>query len=118
MVDRAPHIPRGNYDVSTILELIETQLNLVFSNTTINLKIDSYQYRVKINPNKQFAIACYADRFILQLIGFGLQSILQKTLGKRIFKFKIFNSNKYIQASFPPSIKRISNLYVYSDIVD
>ena len=65
VIDRAPQIPRGNYDISKILELIETQFNLVFSNKTINLKIDSYQYRVEINPNQQFAIACYEDRSIL-----------------------------------------------------
>ena len=29
----------------------------------------------------------------------------------------IFDSNKYILAKLPPSIKRISNMYVYSDIV-
>ena len=62
--------------------LIETQFNLVFSNKTINLKINSYQYCVKKNPNKQFAIACYSDCSILQLLGFGSQSIIQTTLGK------------------------------------
>ena len=51
VVDRVPQIPRGNYDISKILELIETQFNLVFTNKTINLKSDSYQYCVEINPN-------------------------------------------------------------------
>ena len=83
-VDRAPHIPRGNYDtrISKILELpvIETQLYLVFINKTINLKIDFHQYRVEINPNKQFAIQYYAERSIMQLLGFGSQSIVQNQL--------------------------------------
>ena len=57
LVDRAPQIPRGNYNISKILELIEAQFHLVFSNKTINLKLDSYQYDVKINPNEKFAIA-------------------------------------------------------------
>ena len=118
LVDRAPQIPRGNYDISKILELIETQFHLVFSNKTINLKIDPYQYRVEINPNEQFAIACYAERSILQLLGFGSQSIVQKTLGKPTIEFMIFNPNKYIQSKLPPSIKRISNMFVYSDIVE
>ena len=30
----------------------------------------------------------------------------------------IFDKNKYIQAKLRPSIKRISNMYVYSDIVE
>ena len=34
----------------------------------MNLNIDPYQYRVEINSNKQFAIACYAERSILQLL--------------------------------------------------
>ena len=118
VIDRAPQIPRGNYDISKILELIKTQFNLLLSNKTINLKLDSYQYRVEINPNEQFAIACYLDRSILQLLGFGSQSIVQKTSGKRTFEFMIFDSNKYIQAKLPPSIKKISNMYVYSDNVE
>ena len=48
VVDRGPQIPRDNSDISKILELIETQFNLVFSNKTINLKIYSYQYCVEI----------------------------------------------------------------------
>ena len=77
------------------------------------LKIDSYQYRVEINSNKQFAIACFAKLSIIQLLGFGSQSIVQKTPGKQTFEFMIFDSNKYIQAKLSPSIKRISNMYVY-----
>ena len=30
----------------------------------------------------------------------------------------VFGANMYIQAKLPPSIQRISNMYVYSDIVD
>ena len=74
----------------------------MFSNKTINLKIDSYQYRVEINPNEQFAIACYADCSILQLLGFGSQSIVQKTPRNQTFELIIFESNKYIQAKLPP----------------
>ena len=118
MVDRALQIPEDNYNISKLLELIETQFNLVYSNKTINRKIDSYQYRVEINPNEQFAIACYADRSILQRFGFGSQSIVQNSIVKRTFEFMIFDSNKYIQAKLTYSINRISKMYVYSDIVE
>ena len=30
----------------------------------------------------------------------------------------IFEYNKYVQAKFPPSLKRISNMYVFLDIVE
>ena len=40
VINRAPQIPRGNYDISKTFELIETQFYLVFSNKTINLKIN------------------------------------------------------------------------------
>ena len=42
MVHRTPQIPRGKYDIITILELVKTQFHLLFSNKTIDLKIDSY----------------------------------------------------------------------------
>ena len=45
-VNRGAQISRGNYDISKILELIESQFHMVFTNKTINLKIDPYQYRV------------------------------------------------------------------------
>ena len=72
----------------------------MFSNKTINLKLNSYQYCVEIDPHQQFAIACYPDRSILQLFGLEIQFIVQKTLGKQTFEFMIFDSNKYIQAKF------------------
>ena len=40
-----------------------------------------------------------------------------ETLVKPTFEFIIFDLNKYMQAKLPPSIKRISNMYVYSNIV-
>ena len=43
---------------------------MVFSIKTINLNVNSYQYLVEINPNVTFAIACYADRSILKLLGY------------------------------------------------
>ena len=91
---------------------------MVFSIKTINIQIDADLYRDEINPNEQFTIACYKERSILQLLGFGSQSIVQPTPGKQTFEFMIFNSNKYIQAKLPPSIKKISNMCVYSDIVE
>ena len=39
-VDRGAQIPRGNYDISKILELIESQFYKVFSNKTINLRMN------------------------------------------------------------------------------
>ena len=73
-VDRGPQIQRGNYDISKISELIETQFHIVIINKIINPKINPCQYRVKINPNVNIAIACYAERFILKLLKFGSQS--------------------------------------------
>ena len=44
---------------------------MVFINKTINLIINSYQYRVKINVNVNFYIASYAEHSIRKLLGFG-----------------------------------------------
>ena len=76
---RKPQIQRGNYDISKILELIESQFHMVFTNKTINLRMDPYQYRVEINLNVNFAIDCYAERSILKLLGFKSQSTAIET---------------------------------------
>ena len=116
-VDREAQIPRGNYDLSKILELIEGHFHMVFGNKTINLRMDPYKYRVEINPNVNFAIACYADRSILKLLGFGSQSTIIETPQKRAVEYMVFGENMYVQAKLHPSIQQISNMYVYSDIV-
>ena len=41
--------------------------------------MDPYQYRVEINPNVTFAIACYAEHTILKLLGFESQSTVIET---------------------------------------
>ena len=88
---------------------------MVFGNNNkSNLNFDIYQYRVEINPNVKFAIACYSERSVLQQLGFGTQTNVKQTPGKRTIEFMILEPNNYVQAKFPPSLKRISNMYVYS----
>ena len=99
MVDRALQIPHNNYNISKILQLCEFQFSLVFTNKTINLNNDLYQSLVKINQIVQFAIECYAERSILQLISLWSQSIEQKTPEKQTSEFMIFNPYMYIQAN-------------------
>ena len=75
-VDLGPQIKQGNYDISKILELLEIQFRIVFTNKTINLRINLYQYRVEINPNLNFAIACYSKRYILSYLDSGYNRLL------------------------------------------
>ena len=91
---------------------------MVFSNKTLNLRINPYQYRVEINPNVPFAIACYAKHSILKLLGFGSQSTVKETPQKRAVEYMVFGANMYVQAKLPFSIQKMSNMYVYSDIVE
>ena len=85
-VDRGAKITRGNYDISKILDLIESQFHMVFTNKIINLRMDPYQYRVEINSNVNFAIAWYAERSILKLVGFEPQLTVIK-----LFKSELLN---------------------------
>ena len=117
-VDRGSQIPRGNYNISNILELIANQFHMVFTNKTINRKIDPYQCSVEINPNVNFAIACYAERTIIKLLGFGWQSTVIDTFQKRAVEYMVFGADIGVQAKLPHLIKRISNMYVYSNIVE
>ena len=86
---------------------------MVLRNQTINQRMDPYQYRVEMNPNVNFAIACYAKRFIRKRLGFGSQSTVIETPQKRAVEYMVFGENMYVQAKLPPSIKRISNMNVY-----
>ena len=96
-VERGAQIPRGNYDISKILELIVSQFHMVFSNKTINLRMDPYQYRVEINFYVTFAIPCYAKHSILKLLGFGSQStVIKTTPQKRAVEYMVFGANMYV----------------------
>ena len=75
---------------------------MVFTNKTINLSMDPYQCRVEINPNVNFGIACYAERFILKLLLFGSQSTVIETPQKRAVEYIIFNANIYVQTKLLP----------------
>ena len=55
---------------------------------------------------------------MLQLLGFGSQTNVKQTSGKRTIEFMIFEPNTYAQAKFSPSLKGISNMCVFSDIVE
>ena len=80
--------------------------------------MDPHQYRVEINPNVNCAIASYAEHSILKLLGFGSQSPVIETSQKRAAEYMVFGANMYVLAKLPQSIKQISNMYVYSDIVE
>ena len=80
--------------------------------------MDPDQYQVEINLNVHFAIACYAERFIHKILGFGLQSTVIESAQKRAVKYMVFGANMYVQAKLPSSIQRISYMYVYSDIIE
>ena len=80
---------------------------MVFTIKTINLRMNHYQYRVEINSNVNFAIACYAERFILKLLGFGSQLTVIETPQKRAVEYMVFNANMIVQAKLPPSIQQI-----------
>ena len=83
VVARGPLIRRGNYDITTIVNHIEIQFQMAFKNKNINLKFNLDEYRVELNPNVKFAIACYAEHSVLQVLGFGSESTLRKIPGKR-----------------------------------
>ena len=76
------------------------------------------QYRVELTSNVNFAIACYAETSVLQLLGLGSQSTVREIPGKRSVEFIIFNENRWTLEKLPPSLKRITNMFVYSDIVE
>ena len=76
------------------------------------------QYRVEFTSHVNFAIACYAETSVLQLLALRSQSSVREIPVTKTVKFIIFNENKWTQAKLPPSLKRITNMYVYSDIVE
>ena len=101
-VERKPKFERGNYDISKILNLLDLQFQLALGNNNkSNLNFDIYQYRVKINPNIKFAIACYSKRSVLQQLGFGSQTKVKQTSGQQTIEFMIFEPDTYVQAKFP-----------------
>ena len=80
---------QGNYDISKLLDLLNSQFPFAFGNTDkSNLNFDNHQCRVKINPNVQFVIVCYSEQSILTLLGFGSQPKVT-TQGQIMIKFDI-----------------------------
>ena len=80
--------------------------------------MDQYQYRVEINPNVNLAIACYTKHSILKLLEFGSQSTVIESPQKRAVEYMVFGENIYVQEKLRLSIQRISNMYLYLDILN
>lgn len=62
------YIVLSNSNILKILKLIKTKANMDIRNTTNNLKIYLYQYRIDINLNVTLMIFYYAKRLMLNYL--------------------------------------------------
>ena len=66
----------------------------------------------------KYAIVCYTDYSVLQLLGLSKQTTTIVTPGKPTVEYIVFEAARPTRADLTPQLKRLSSMFVYSDIVE
>ena len=112
----------GNYKPEDIVKTIEDKFQAPMITEKYQIEFNEQTRKVSVNTMQRFAIACYSDLSILQLLGFSKQTttfeITKPGAKHKQLEYMVFETDRWCTAKMSPSLKRISNMFVYTDIID
>lgn len=117
-IHRLFRIPPGNYDVKNIGTKLRIQLEIdsVIQECTIVFNDNTLKFTFE--QKTKYAVAAYSDNTILHMLGLSKQTTKIVTPGKPEVEYIIMEANTAVTSELTPHVKRLSNMFVYSDIVD
>ena len=68
--------------------------------------------------DKKYALACYTNHSALQLLGLSKQTSTINNAGKPVVEYMSFEPMSSVVSELMPSVKRLTSMLVYSDIVE
>ena len=68
--------------------------------------------------DRKFALACYANHSALQQFGLSKQTNTINNAGKPVVEYISFEPMRAVVSELTASIKRLTSMFVYSDIVE
>ena len=119
-VNRNSTIEAGNYTIRELIDNIKLELFAAFPTSLISLKFNFNKQRVDLTSSVELAFVCFAECSILQIMVFGKHSKIGSftTDHKFCYDLIVFYENERVDALLPPVIKRITSMWVYTDIIE
>ena len=115
---RCFNIPAGNYTEQDIVKQINDQIHRVNQLTENNITYNENTHKVTFTQNTKYALAVYSHHSILQLLGLSKQTTTITYTGKKNVEYLILEPNKHITSQLTAHIKRLTSIFVYSDLVE
>ena len=115
---RIMQLQAGHYDVETILKTIRAELKDIYSQFTGEFTFNKVTQTVEVRSNCRIMMACYTDNSIFQILGLGKSRQKLRLPGKRETEYLSLASTVYYESIAVPALKRITNMFIYSDIVE
>ena len=118
-VRRYFHFRPGNYTVKDIVDDLLTQLtNYLQDIKNPRIIFNENTQKVSFIQESSYAIVCFSDNSVLQLLGLSKQTHTIATPGKPTVEYIVFEANSPIMSELTPQLKRLTCMFVYSDIVE
>lgn len=111
-------IPAGNYKVEDIVNQINVQINKIPQLKGNQISYNENTHKVTFTTTTDYALAAYADNSILQLLGLSKQTTTALSDNKVTLECIKLEANKRLVSELTAHIKRLTSIFVYSDIVE
>ena len=118
MKGRVFDIPAGNYKVEDIVNQINVQINKIHQLTGNQISYNENTHKVTFTQTTDYALAAYANNSILQLLGLSKQTTKAISDNKDPIELIKLEANKRLVSELTAHIKRLTSIFVYSDIVE
>ena len=119
-VTRSSTIEAGNYSIRELIDYIKLELLAAFTTSLIALEFNFNKQSVDLTSSVKFAFVCFAECSICQIMKFGKQSKIGSFTTDHKFGYDLMmvNENERVDVLLPPLIKRITSMWVYTDIIE
>ena len=118
-VRRLFRMPPGNYTVQDIADVILNHVgNYLKDIKNPKITINENTLKVKFEQDSKYAIATYTDNSVLKILGLSKQTKTIVTPGKPEVEYIILETDHSVTSELTPKLKRLTNMFVYSDIVE
>lgn len=111
-------IPAGNYKVEDIVNIMTVQVNKIPTLKESKISYNENTHKVTFTQTKTYVIAVYSNNALLQLLGLSKQTKMYETEGKPSLECLKLEENKPLTSELTALIKRLTSMFVYSDIVE
>ena len=115
---RTIDIPAGNYKVEDIVNQIKTQINKISQLKDNNITYNENTHKVTFTQTTDYYMAAISKNSILQLLGLSKQTTTVPSEHLGPLDLIKFEANKPKVSEITAHIKRLTSIFVYSDIVE